>query len=92
MFAVTQDCTSPGREQLGTIDLDGGRGAATVHADPADCDTAPIVVEASAPGLAPVRLSIPVSTAAADGAFAVAASTAGEHFADGFSYLDSFVG
>jgi hypothetical protein len=92
MFTVTQDCTSPGREQLSAIDLDGGRGPATVHADPAKCNMVPIVVEASAPGLGSVRLSIPVSTANSDGAFAVAASTAGKHFVDGFSYLESFVG
>ena len=76
----------------GDIDADAGRGPTSVKAAAADCDTSPIVVEAAAPGFAPVKLSIPVSVdAAKDGVLAVARAT-GSSFADGFSYLDSFVG
>ena len=54
------------------------------------CDAAPIVVEASAPGLAPVRISVPVSVdSAKDGVMAVAKATGSSV---SFSYLDGFVG
>ena len=54
------------------------------------CDVGPIVVEASAPGFAPVRIDVPVSVdAVKDGVMAVAKATAS---AASFSYLDGFVG
>ncbi len=56
------------------------------------CNTTPIVVQASAPGLGQVQASISVSVdVSADGVMAAAKATA-EEFADGFSYLDDFVG
>ncbi len=92
MVKVTLDCTTPNRDlAAGTIDVD--RGPATVVSGKGDCDLSPIVVEASSPGMVPVRLSIPVSADVdADSAFAIAKATAGGKFVDGFSFLDNFVG
>jgi hypothetical protein len=92
MFRVTQDCTSAARASCATIDTDAKRSPTTVQAKAMDCGTRPIVVEASAPGFAPVRISIPVSVdVSQDSVIAVARAT-GSHFADGFSYLRDFVG
>jgi hypothetical protein len=92
LFRVTQDCTSTERASCATIDADFGRGPTAVKAAAADCNTNPIVLEASAPGFAAVTISVPVSVdAAKDGVVAVARAT-GSSFADGFSYLDDFVG
>jgi hypothetical protein len=90
LFRVTQDCTSVGRANCATID--GDVGPTEVNAKIADCNTNPIVVEASVPGFATVTISIPVSVdAAKDGVMAVARAT-GSSFTGGFSYLDDFVG
>ena len=53
------------------------------------CDTSPIIVEASADGLAAANISIPVSAdAAKDSPFAVARASVSTPF----TYLDTFVG
>jgi hypothetical protein len=92
LFRVTQDCTSAERASCLAVDADAGRGPTAVKAAAADCDTRPIVVEASAPGFAPVAVSVAVSVdAAKDGVMAVARAT-GSGFAAGFSYLHDFVG
>ena len=92
LFRVTQDCTSAARAMCSAIDADAGRGPTAVKAAAADCGAGPIVVEAAAPGLAAASISIPVSAdTAKDGVMAAARAT-GSGFADGFSYLDSFVG
>ena len=89
LFRVTKDCVSPGRDHIVTTDVDLAHSPTDVEQS---CEASPIVVEASAAGFAPVTLSIPTSTdAEKDGAFAIAAATASD-FADGFSYLDNFVG
>ena len=91
MFRVTQDCTSAARERCATIDADAAHSPTAVHAAAADCGTQPIIVEATAAGFAPVRISIPVSVdEAKDGVLPTAKATA--TFAGGFSYLDDFVG
>lgn len=92
LFRVTQDCTSTDRASCATIDTDAARSPTAVKATASECNTASIVVEATAEGFAPVRISIPVSVdETKDGVMAVARAT-GESFADGFSYLDDFVG
>ena len=89
VFRVTKDCVSPGRDHIAATDVDLAHSPTDVEQS---CEARPIVVEASAPGFAPVTLSIPTSTdVEKDGAFAIAATTASD-FADGFSYLDNFVG
>ena len=89
LFRVTEDCTSGFRADCITIDADFGKGPTTVKTT--GCNTSPIVVEASAPGFAPVTISIPVSVdVEKDGVLAVARATAS--FSNGFSYLDDFVG
>ena len=89
MFRVTQDCTSGSRADCASIDADAGKGPTTVKAS--ECDTSPIVVEASAHGFAPANISIPVSVdVEKNGVLSVARSTA--TFTNGFSYLDDFVG
>ena len=69
------------RTALARIDVHGPM-AAGEQAEPVEQATAatePIVVEASAPGLAPARISIAVSTdPAADGILAVAVAAAGK--------------
>ena len=63
------------RAALARIDVHGPMAAG----EQADQETEPIVVEASAPGLPPARISIGVSTdAAAHGFLAVAVSAAGK--------------
>ena len=90
IFRVTQDCTSPARASCAGVDADAGRGPTTVKI--AGCNTQAIVVQATSPGFAPISVSIPVSVdPAVDGVMAVARAT-GSSFADGFSYLDEFVG
>lgn len=89
MFRVTQDCVSANRGNASLIDVDGARGPTRLLDD---CETAPIVVEATAPGLGSSRISIPVSIhPETDGPLAVARATA-RNFSNGFSYLDTFVG
>jgi hypothetical protein len=91
LFRVTQDCTSVARAQCSWIDADTNRGPTAVKT-PTGCNTNDIVVEASAPGFAPVQLYIRVSVdVATDGVIEVARAT-GTNFADGFSYVDTFVG
>ena len=85
---TTLDCTSPERDLISAIDLDGVRAPTGVVVNQAACDIAPIVVAASANGLGEATISIPTSVdAAADGVLAVAARTS-----HSFSYLDDFVG
>jgi hypothetical protein len=92
LFRVTQDCTSVERASCATIDADATRSPTAVKAGAADCDTSPIMIEASAPGFASVTILVPVSLdVAKDGVLAIARAT-GSNFTDGFSYLDEFVG
>lgn len=86
---VTLDCVSANRELVAAIDGDQGP---TVVGSAKACVEGSIVLEAAANGFAATRLSIPVSPdAATHGVLAVASATASD-FADGFSYVDSFVG
>jgi hypothetical protein len=89
LFRVTRDCVSAGRDiATSQVDVDGPR-TGTVVPSTGNCPVAPIVVEASAEGLAPVRASIRTSTnTAADGVWAVAGRTVKSDF----SYLETFVG
>ena len=92
LVRVTQDCTTPSRDLAVAIDADAARSPTAVKPAGGTCDTSPIVLEASAPGYAAVSISVPVSVdVAKDGVLAVAKATA-SNFADGFSYLDEFVG
>ena len=86
---VTLDCVSANLELVATIDADKGP---TAVGSAKACVEGAIVVEATANGFAATRLSIPVSPdVSTHGVLAVASATA-FHFADGFSYMDSFVG
>ena len=92
LFKVTQDCTSIARDSCAHIDADAARSPTAVKVSASSCDTSPIIIEASSPGFAPATIAIPVSIdVAKDGVLAVAQAT-GSDFADGFSYLDHFVG
>ena len=90
LFKVSQDCTSTSRASCAHIDADGESGPTIVKIS--GCDTSPIVVQASSPGMTPVTISIPVSTDVAKDAVMTAARSTGSNFADGFSYLDDFIG
>ena len=89
MFAVTLDCVSEGRDLALGIDIDAGRGSTKMVPPGSACDTSPIIVEASADGLAAANISISVSAdAAKDSPFAVARASVSTPF----TYLDTFVG
>ena len=82
--AVIRVTSSAGRDVaeralLRQIDVSGPM-AATLSPEEAKLamDTSPILVEASTPGLPPVRVSIPTSTDPADGVLAVAQAAAGK--------------
>ena len=83
------DCASANRALLAGIDADGGTRTAVV-ADAAQCPKGPIVVVATARGLASATVEVPVSVdAAADGPVAVArrnglAGRAAGAYVDGF--------
>ena len=88
LFRVTQDCTSVSRDLATSIDVD--RSLTSIVANTSNCKTDPIVVEAFSSGLAPARVSIPVSVnVAQDDVFSVASQPVAK---TGFSYLDDFVG
>ena len=66
------------RALLATIDADGPLSAAG-QKEAAAADPAPIVVEATSPGFAPARVTIPVSTdASTAGVMAAASAAAGK--------------
>ena len=88
LFRVTQDCTSVSRDLATSIDVD--RSLTSIVTNTSNCKTDPIVVEAFSSGLAPARVSIPVSVnVAQDDVFSVASQPVAK---TGFSYLDDFVG
>ena len=89
---VSQDCVTPGRKLLSSIDVDASRSPTRVVPTAAECDTSKIVVAASSTRLGNARIAISVSTdAAKDSPLAVAAATA-KGLPGGFSYIESFVG
>jgi hypothetical protein len=92
MFAVTLDCVSAARDVALATDVDNhGRGGTKMVPPGSACDTSPIVIEASAEGLAAVNITIPVSAdTARDSPIAVARAAA--KTSAPFTYLDTFIG
>jgi hypothetical protein len=92
MFAVTLDCVSAARDVALATDVDNhGAGGTKIMPPGSACDTSPIVIEASAEGLAAVNITILVSTdTAKDSPIAVARAAAKTPAP--FTYLDTFIG
>ena len=89
---VTVDCVSPNRALVAAIDADKGTTLVAPAAAGKACAGTSIVLQATADGVEAAQVSIPVSSdARTHGVMAVASATA-MNFADGFSYVDSFVG
>jgi hypothetical protein len=92
MFAVTLDCVSAARDIALATDVDNsGAGGTKIVPPGSTCDSSPIVIEATAEGLAPVNIAIPTSQdAAKDSPLAVARAAA--KTPTPFTYLDTFIG
>jgi hypothetical protein len=86
---VTADCTSPLRNRIIAIDVDGGQ-RTYVSSDGAACAAlGPIVVRASAAGLADATVTLQTSVAPADAPLAAAAAAFGTA---AVSYFADFLG
>lgn len=86
---VTADCTSPLRDRIVAIDADNGRRTYVSRDGDACSALAPIVVRASAAGMADVTATLPTSVAPQDAPLAAAAAA---FSAAAVSYLANFLG
>ena len=86
---VTADCTSPLRDRIVAIDADNGRRTYVSRDGDACSALAPIVVRASAAGMADVTATLPTSVAPQDAPLAAAAAA---FSAAAVSYVANFLG
>jgi hypothetical protein len=88
VIQVTVDAVSPARDRMRAIDVDGGA-RTQVLPEGAPCPTEAITVTATAPGLPPATIVIPVSCAPADAPLEAARAY---HGTAAVEYIREFVG